>query len=103
MDRLGVSPACIAVLKEEQALIVANLMRAASLQRIAFLPFAYTLVETILAGLVALLLFTRVTTEAPEAILFGFISLISLRLLRSLRPANLFFGVTSTDLAGIRL
>lgn len=34
----------------EQALIVADLMRAAAIQQIAFPPAAYTLVETVVAG-----------------------------------------------------
>lgn len=61
MDRLGVPPNYIARLKQEQALVVRNLMRVGYVQRIAFLPSAYTLIETMVVLLIGLLLFTRWT------------------------------------------
>ncbi|MBY0396916.1 MAG: hypothetical protein K2X91_10675 [Thermoleophilia bacterium] len=85
MERLGVPPNYIARLKQEQALIVRNLMRVAYIQRIAFLPSAYTLVETILGLLIALLMFTRVDTPLTDTILLGFISFIFIYILRLLR------------------
>lgn len=85
MDRLGVPPNYIARLKQEQALVVRNLMRVAYIQRIAFLPSAYTLVETILGLLIGLLVFTRVDTRLTDTILLAFISFIFLYILRLLR------------------
>lgn len=85
MDRLGVPPNYITRLKQEQALVVRNLMRAAYIQRISFLPSAYTLVEIMLALLITLLMFTRVSTRMTDAILLGFISLIFLYILGLLR------------------
>jgi len=85
MDALGVPPNYIARLKQEQALIVRNLMRVSYIQRISFLPSAYTLVETILGLLIALLLLTRIGSPLTDAVLLGFISLIFLYILRLLR------------------
>jgi len=85
MERLGVAPNYIARLKQEQATIVRNLMRVAYIQRISFLPSAYTLVETIIGLLIVFLLFTRVSTALTDTILLGFISLIFIYILGLLK------------------
>lgn len=66
-------------------------------------PPAYTLVEIILWGLTALLMFSRVSTEATDAIRFGFTSLIFLSVLGWLRVADSSFGVTTAGLDDVRL
>lgn len=103
MDRLGVPPNYIARLKQEQALIVRNLMRAAYIQRIAFLPSAYTLVEIMLTLLITLLMFTQVATEVTDAILLGFISLIFLYILRLLRVLDAPFRAAGAGLDDVSL
>lgn len=97
MDRLGVSPEYVVRLKREQALIRADLMRAAAIQQIAFPPAVYTLAETVVAGLIALLMFTPVASAWTDAMLLGFTSLILLCLLQWLRP-----GATAAGLGGVR-
>jgi len=103
MDRLGVPPNYIARLKQEQALVVRNLMRAAYIQRIAFLPSAYTLVEIMLAMLITLLMFTRVATGVTDAILLGFISLIFVYILRLLRVLDSPFRASGAGLDDVSL
>ena len=103
MDRLGVPPNYIARLKQEQALIVRNLLRAGYIQRIAFLPSAYTLVEIMLGLLITLLMFTRVATGATDAILLGFISLIFVYILRLLRLLDSPFRAAGAGLDDVRL
>ena len=103
MDRLGVPPNYIARLKQEQALVVRNLMRAAYIQRIAFLPSAYTLVEIMLALLITLLMFTRVATGVTDAILLGFISLIFVYILRLLRVLDSPFRASGAGLDDVSL
>lgn len=103
MDRLGVPPNYIARLKQEQALIVRNLMRAGYIQRIAFLPSAYTLVEIMLTLLITLLMFTRVATGVTDAILLGFISLIFLYILRLLRVLDSPFRASGAGLDDVSL
>lgn len=103
MERLGVPPNYIARLKQEQAVIVRNLMRVAYIQRIAFLPSAYTLVEVILTLVITLLLFTQVATRATDAILLGFISLIFLYILRLLRVLDSPFQAAGAGLDDVSL
>ena len=103
MDRLGVPPNYIARLKQEQATIVRNLIRAAYIQRIAFLPSAYTLVEIMLTLLITLLTFTRVASGVTDAILLGFISLIFLYILRLLRVLDAPFRPAGTGLDDVSL
>ncbi len=103
MDRLGVPPNYIARLKQEQALIVRNLMRASYIQRIAFLPSAYTLVEIMLSMLITLLMFTQVATDVTDAILLGFISLIFLYILRLLRVLDSPFRASGAGLDDVSL
>lgn len=103
MDRLGVPPNYIARLKQEQALIVRNLLRAGYIQRIAFLPSAYTLVEIMLTLLITLLMFTQVATDVTDAILLGFIALIFLYILRLLRVLDSPFRASGAGLDDVSL
>lgn len=103
MDRLGVPPNYIARLKEAQAQIVRNLMRVHYIQRIDFLPSAFTLVELILALLIALLMFTQVANTLTDAILLGFISLIFLYILRLLRVLDSPFRPSGVGLDDVSL
>lgn len=104
MDRLGVPPNYIARLKQEQALVVRNLMRVDYIQRIAFLPSAYTLIETIVALLVALLLFTRIVdTRLTDAILVGFMSFVFIYILRLLRMLDTPFRAARAGLDDVSL
>lgn len=103
MEQLGVPPNYIVRLKQEQALIIRNLMRVSYVQRIAFLPSAYTLVETILALLIGLLLFTRVDTPLTDAILLAFLSLIFLYILRLLRVLDTPFRHKGAGLDDVSL
>jgi hypothetical protein len=103
MDRLGVPPNYITRIKQEQALIVRNLMRASYIQRIAFLPSAYTLVEIMLTLLISFLLFTEVATPATDAILLGFISLIFLYILGLLRVLDSPFRPSGAGLDDVSL
>jgi hypothetical protein len=103
MDRLGVPPNYITRIKQEQALIVRNVMRASYIQRIAFLPSAYTLVEIMLTLLITFLLFTRVATAATDAILLGFISLIFLYILGLLRVLDSPFRPSGVGLDDVSL
>jgi len=103
MDALGVPPNYIARLKQEQALIVRNLMRVGYIQRIAFLPSAYTLVETIVAALIGLLLFTRIDTPLTDTILLGLISLVFLYVLRLLHLLDTPFRRAGAGLDDVSL
>lgn len=96
MDALGVPPNYIARLKQEQAQIVRNLMRVSYIQRISFLPSAYTLVETMLGLLIVLLLFTRIGTPLVDAVMLGFIALIFLYIVRLLHVLDSPFRPAGT-------
>ena len=78
-------------------------MRAGYIQRIAFLPSAYTLVEIMLTLLITLLMFTRVATGVTDAILLGFISLIFLYILRLLRVLDSPFRASGAGLDDVSL
>ncbi len=84
MERLGVPPNYIARLKQEQAVIVRNLMRVAYIQRISFLPSAYALIEAILVLLIGLLLFTEIEPLSTGIVVLAFISFIFVYMLRLL-------------------
>ena len=103
MDRLGAPPNYITRLKQEQALLVRNLLRAGYIQRIAFLPSAYTLVEVLLSMLLTFLVFTEVATPATDAILLGFISLIFLYILGLLRVLDSPFRPSGAGLDDVSL
>ena len=103
MDDLGVPPNYVARMKEAQAQIVRNLMRVAYIQRIDFLPSAFTLVELILTLLIALLMFTQVASRVTDAILLGFISLIFLYILRLLRVLDSPFRASGAGLDDVSL
>lgn len=103
MDRLGVPPNYIARLKQEQAIIVRNLLRAGYIQRITFLPSAYTLVEIMVSLLITLLIFTRVASGPTDATLVGFISLIFIYILRLLRILDSPFRESGAGLDDVSL
>lgn len=103
MDRLGVPPNYIARLKQEQATVVRNLLRVSYVQRIDFLPSAYTLVETIVGLLLGLLLFTRIDRPVTDLVIVGFIGFIFLYILRLLRLLDRPFRESSSGVDDISL
>lgn len=103
MERIGVSTTYINRLKQEQAAVIRSLLRAGYIQRIAFLPSAYTLVETIVVLLVILLLFTKVESRTTDAVILGVISLVFLYILRLLRLLDAPFRAERVGLDDISL
>lgn len=85
MDRLGVPPNYITRLKQEQANVVRNLLRVSYVQRIDFLPSAFTLVESIVGLLLAMLIFTQIDTRITDLVIVAFIAFIFLYMLQLLR------------------
>lgn len=85
MEEIGVAPEYIARLKHEQGSVIRNLMRVSDIHRSAVLRFASTLIKTVVAVLIVLLLFTRVDRLLTDIILLGFIAFVSLYVLRLLR------------------
>lgn len=103
MERLGVPPNYITRLKQEQAQIVRNLMRVSYIQRIDFLPSAYTLVEIILVLVIFVLVFTEIANPVTDAVMIGFISLIFLYILRLLRVLDSPFQAAGSGLDDVSL
>lgn len=103
MDRLGVPPNYITRLKQEQANVVRNLMRVAYVQRIDFLPSAYTLVESIVALLLTMLLFTQIDTRVTDLVIVAFIAFIFLYILQLLRLLDRPFREASAGVDDISL
>lgn len=103
MDRLGVPPNYIARLKQEQANTVRNLLRVSYVQRIDFLPSAYTLVESIVFLLLGLVLFTQIDTRVTDLVIVGFIAFIFLYILQLLRLLDTPFREASAGVDDISL
>lgn len=74
MEQLGVPPNYIVRLKTEQSYVRRIVLRVLHIQRTQFLPSVHTLSDSLIAGVVLLLLLVQ-TEGSPESfILFGFLA-----------------------------
>lgn len=85
MEKLGMPPNYVVRLEGEQATLRKSVLRVYHIQRTQFLPSAHVLGESLVLGIIALLLFLK-TEGSPESIvLFGFISYLFLYIRQLIR------------------
>lgn len=74
MEKLGMPPNYVVRLESEQATLRRIVLRVYHIQRTQFLPSAHILVETLVFGIVTLLLFVRTEGSTETMVLFAFFS-----------------------------
>jgi hypothetical protein len=92
LERLDVPANYIVRLRAEQGLIRKAVLRIYHIQRIDFMPSAYTLIQTIVGLIIAALVFTRIDL-AQSIVLLVFISYFFIYLVRLLRILDMPFRV----------
>lgn len=85
MEALGVPPNYIIRLKSEEGAVRKGLLRMYYIQKTSFLPLAYTLVKSLVALLLGILLFTKIEPLYDSAIIVAFLSFLFVYILRLLR------------------
>ena len=88
MERLGVPANFIVRLKTEEGTIRKSLLRIYYIQRINFLPSAFILMESIVALVLALLLFTKIEPTSDAIIILVFLAFLFIYILRLLRKLD---------------
>jgi hypothetical protein len=98
LERLDVPANYIVRLRGEQGLIRKAVLRIYHIQRINFLPSAYTLIQTIVGLIIAALVLTELDPLSESIVLIVFISYFFIYLVRLLRILDTPFRVgTSTQ------
>lgn len=82
MERMDVPPNYIVRLRTEQGLLRRSVLRIYHIQRIAFLPSAYVLIQTIVALTILALLFTKIDPLYESIVVLAFISYFFIYLVR---------------------
>lgn len=85
MEKLGMPPNYIVRLEGEQSAVRRSVLRVYHIQRTQFLPSAHVLAESLVLGIVLLLLFVKTEGSPESMVLFGFISYLFLYLRHLIR------------------
>lgn len=102
MEALGVLANYIVKVKQDQAVIIRNMLRMHYLLRIKPLPSAFVLVESIVFIMIVLLLFTDVGAVQDDLVISGFFSFVYIYLLNLIRIMDKPFhaeGTTEDDVS----
>lgn len=93
LDDSDVPSSYIALLRQEQAAMRTALLRVYHIQREEFLPSAYAMIVSLVAVILALLMFTDVGSMAESLVTLGILSFFFLHLLRLIGVVNRPFKV----------
>ncbi|MBA3724332.1 MAG: hypothetical protein H0W89_05620 [Candidatus Levybacteria bacterium] len=85
LGKLGVPANYIVKLKQDQNTILRGILRVNYIQKIQPIPSAYILVQSIVIGLMLILLFTKLDSIFNELIAVGFISFIFIYMLKLIK------------------
>ena len=103
MERLDVPPNYIVRLRTEQGVIRKNLLRIYHMQRTAFLPSAYVLIQSIVGLIIAALLFTELEPLYQSIVVLIFISYFFIYLVKLLRVIDTPFRVAEHTMDDVSL
>lgn len=84
MERMDVPPNYIVRLRTEQGLLRRSVLRIYHIQRVAFLPSAYVLIQTIVGLIILALLLTKIDPVYESIVVLAFISYFFIYLVRLL-------------------
>lgn len=93
MDRIGVPATYTSRLRGEQGALRRSVLRVYHVQRTAFLPSAYLLIQSIVVIIITVLAFMEIEPTYEAVIILGFISFFFISLLRLLRLMDRPFHV----------
>lgn len=102
LEKLGVPANYIVKLKTDQNTILRGILRVNYIQRIRPIPSAFILVQSIVLGLVVILVFTKMDSTVNELIAIAFITFIFIYLLKLIRVLETPFhpeGATMDDVS----
>lgn len=88
MERTGIPPNYIVRLKSEESLIRRNILRVYYIQKINFLPSAFMLVESIVALIMVLLVFTKIEPFFDAVVITIFLTYIFTYVLKLLKTLD---------------
>jgi hypothetical protein len=103
MEQLGVPPNYITRLKAEASLIRKNILRVYYIQRTDFLPSAYILVQSIVALIMILLVFTKIEPFHDAIIIIFFLTYLFVYILKLLRTLDQPFQKSGTTMDDVSL
>ena len=103
MERLDVPANYIVRLRAEQGSIRKSVLRIYHIQRTAFLPSAYVLIQTVVALIIAALLFTEFDPLYQSIVVLAFISYFFIYLVRLLRILDTPFRVREQTMDDVSL
>ncbi len=103
LERLDVPPNYIVRLRTEQGVIRKSLLRIYHMQRTAFLPSAYVLIQSIVGLIVAALLFTELDPLYESIVVLIFISYFFIYLVKLLRVIDTPFRVAEHTMDDVSL
>lgn len=102
LEKLGVPANYIVRLKQDQTTLLKGILRVNYIQRIQPIPSAFILVQSIVSGLIIILLFTKMDSILNELVANGFITFIFIYLLKLIRVLEVPFheeGATMDDVS----
>lgn len=103
MERLDAPPNYIVRLRTEQGIVRRSLLRIYHMQRTAFLPSAYVLIQSIVGLIIAALLFTELQPLYQSIVVLIFISYFFIYLVRLLGILDTPFRVTEHTMDDVSL
>jgi hypothetical protein len=103
LEKLGVPANYIVKLKQDQNTIIRVILRINYIQRIQPIPSAFILVESIVAGLVVILLLTKMDSLSNELIAIGFITFIFIYMLKLIKVLEKPFHPEGSTLDDVSL
>jgi hypothetical protein len=103
MERLEVPPNYIVRIRGEQGTIRKNVLRIYHIQRTAFLPSAYVLIQTIVGLIITALLFTKLDPIYESIVVLVFIAYFFIYLVRLLGVLDTPFRITERTMDDVSL
>jgi hypothetical protein len=103
LERLDVPPNYIVRLRGEQGAIRRNVLRIYHIQRTAFLPSAYVLIQTIVGLIIVALLFTKLDPLHESIVVLVFISYFFIYLVKLLGILDMPFRIRERTMDDVSL
>ncbi len=103
LEKLGVPANYIVKLKQDQNVILRGILRVNYIQKIQPIPSAFILVQSIVTGLVIILLFTKMDSIINELAAIGFITFIFIYMWKLIRVLEKPFREEGTTMDDVSL
>jgi len=103
LEKLGLPPNYIVKLKQDQNIIIRITLRANYIQKIQPIPSAFILVESIVVGLIIILLFTKMDSLFNELMAIGFVTFIFIYMVKLIKVLEHPFHLEGSTMDDVSL